>query len=171
MSRAHVQGYDTNAAQFERMGNPWVSERERCEFSAPNKRERRQNRNPKKAEDLGNFPKPDYDRAASPAFADMRCGNHFLAMFKAGLPGGTRTVVGVKAAEPGFVEVHRPMRNAEPPRLTSAQLELRREQRAQVQARLEAGEAAYAASEAAIAAEKARLKSIIKAASERLSSL
>lgn len=26
MSRGHVQGYDSNAAQFERMGNPWEGE-------------------------------------------------------------------------------------------------------------------------------------------------
>ena len=50
-----MKGYspvDTNAAQFARLGNPWVSERDRAEFSAPNRKQTRENRRTK----TGEFP-------------------------------------------------------------------------------------------------------------------
>lgn len=49
MSRAHVQGYDSNPAQFERMGNPWMTQREAQELgnSPISKGKRKQNRKPR----------------------------------------------------------------------------------------------------------------------------
>jgi hypothetical protein len=44
MSRAHVQGFDSNPAQFERMGNPWLTPREQQELGEPNRRARKENK-------------------------------------------------------------------------------------------------------------------------------
>lgn len=44
MSRAHIQGFDSNAAQFDRMGNPWMTSREQQELGDPNRKARRENR-------------------------------------------------------------------------------------------------------------------------------
>jgi hypothetical protein len=44
MSRAHVQGFDSNPAQFERMGNPWITPREQQELGEPNRRARKENK-------------------------------------------------------------------------------------------------------------------------------
>jgi hypothetical protein len=164
MSRAHVQGYDSNAAQFERMGNPWVSERERQEFSAPSRKEARQNRNPKRGADLGNFPKPVLDRSVDP----RKRRRDFVALALSRI-GGSRTVTPV-IAKPDDAVVKAPALTELKP-LTSEQLALRRAQRDQVSARLEAGEAAYAASEAARLAEIRRLEAARDAIEERLASL
>jgi hypothetical protein len=168
MSRAHVQGFDSNAAQFERMGNPWVSERDRCEFSAPSKRERRQNRNGAKPKvDLGNFPKPRPERASregDPIIRQMQKSSNFLARFKSGLPGGTIDTVGLKPEE-------RYLDRGEPVRLTADQLEKRRQQRVAMQERREDAERAYAASEAGRVAEKRRLEAMRVALEARIANL
>jgi hypothetical protein len=164
MPRAHVQGYDSNAAQFERMGNPWVSERERAEFSAPNKKEARQNRNPRRGVDLGNFPKPAFERSTDP----RKRRRDFIALALSRV-GGSRTIVPT-IAKPDDAVVRAPGLTELKP-LTSEQLALRQAQRDAVAARLEAGALAYAASEAAKAAERKRLEAIVKAAQNRLAAL
>lgn len=50
MSRAHVHGFDTNSAQFERLGNPWVTPREQQELgnSPVSRKTAKQNKRPAK---------------------------------------------------------------------------------------------------------------------------
>lgn len=57
---------DSNASQFARLGNPWVSERDRKEWPEPNRRERRENLRGAKPK-LGPVPKttPGPGRAES----------------------------------------------------------------------------------------------------------
>jgi hypothetical protein len=49
MSRGHVQGYDSNAAQFARMGNPWITAREQQELGEArgSRGQMRRNRKPR----------------------------------------------------------------------------------------------------------------------------
>lgn len=107
MSRAHVFGFDTNAAQFDRMGNPWVSERDRAEFSAPNRKQTRENL---RSRLLGNFPDPERrpersSRADSPAMARIVKSGKFINAFKA-CADGSRTVLAIDPpAEPPVVRI------------------------------------------------------------------
>jgi hypothetical protein len=150
MSRAHVQGYDSNPAQFERMGNPWLTERERVgEAGMTRKRLKR----------LGKFPKPDVPtperkparsaRSDSAAMEQSLRSRRFMAAFKSGLPGGTRTVA--EATDPLRVWEISQHPNAAAKRI--------------------AAEEAFRVSEAGRAAEKARVKALIKALEGRLASL
>jgi hypothetical protein len=150
------------------MGNPWLTEAERQQFSAPNKAERRQNRNPKRSADLGNFPKrPERSsRENSPALAEMRRTQDFVAVALSRI-GGSRVSTAEVAAPDDMVV----RSGGELKPLTRAQLALRKEQREARAARLAAGDAAYQASEAARREEKRRLESIIKAAERRLRQL
>jgi hypothetical protein len=171
MSRAHVQGYDSNAEQFARMGNPWVTERERAEFSAPNKKERRQNRNGGKPK-LGNFPTPERkpersSRAESEAMAGCLRSRRFLSAFKSGLPGGTLTVAPVVPETKCWEISQHPART--PVRLlSSAERALAARQRDDREAKRAAAEAAYLAGEAHREAEKRRLLAQIAALEEQL---
>jgi hypothetical protein len=174
MSRAHVQGFDSNAAQFERMGNPWVSERDRCEFSAPNKKERRQNRNGAKPI-LGNFPEPERrpersSRSEGAAMEQTLRSRRFMAAFKSGLPEGTRTVAPA-VDRPKVWEISQHPANTELRTLTSEQRDKRGWQRMNAAAKRIAAEEAFRVSEAGRAAEKARVKALIKALEGRLASL
>lgn len=86
---------DSNSEQFARMGNPWVSERERAEFSAPSKAKLRQNRN---GPMFGKIPKLVEPRAGArredcDAFWTAKRAQNFSNRFAAAM-GGSRTVVG-----------------------------------------------------------------------------
>lgn len=73
MSRGHIQGYDSNAAQFARMGDPWVTERDRHDLGnfPENRKVRRQNRQVRPCDrpypeprSIGRPPTPEEERAA-----------------------------------------------------------------------------------------------------------
>jgi hypothetical protein len=171
MSRAHVHGFDTNAALFERRGDPWVSERERAEFSAPNKKERRQNRNGAKPRvaDVGNFPRlPERAlRVNDPIINQMKRSSRFLAAFKSGLPNGTREVAPAKPILNLDPHVRHPSMSELPSRpLTRWQQFERQCVRAK-----QRGEVAERCRKAAIADEKARLERQLAGIQRRLAEL
>jgi hypothetical protein len=127
---------DSNAAQFERLGNPWISERDRREM--PTYAGRKVKRvAPRLAEALGKFPterpigKP---RAESAGLGEYRRATAFLTLFKSGLPGGTRTVASRVDPPAPLVNHYSTLAEAQP--LTNEQMRLRAEQRAAEQARL-----------------------------------
>lgn len=62
MSRAHILGFDSNPAQFARMGNPWVTPREQQELgnSPVSRKDRRGNRRPRPCQ----LARPDVERIA-----------------------------------------------------------------------------------------------------------
>ena len=83
---------DTNAAQFARAGNPWLTPKEQAEERArlvPTRKVSKVGKFPKSApiENRGNS-----DRSEVAAFQSLQRRQAFLKAFKSGLPGGTMTV-------------------------------------------------------------------------------
>lgn len=167
MSRAHVQGYDSNPAQFERMGNPWLTERERVGEACMT---------PKRLKRIGKFPKPEVPtpdrkparsaRSESEAMEQSLRSRRFIAAFKSGLPEGTRTVAA--AVEPTIIWQILP---ATEMRLTAEMRAKRGWQKLEFAAKRLAAEQAYVASEAGRLAERRRLAALIQVMESQLENL
>lgn len=160
----HVRGFDSNSAQFERIGNPWVSERDRAEFSAPSKKERRQNRNGAKPRvTLGNFPKSEHRREDCAGFQQIKRSASFINEFKSHLPGGTREVVGRTPAPTPIVQTVRHPANTELSRWGHFERQVTRAK--------QRGEVAERLARIAVEDEKAKLKHQLAVIKARLAEL
>ena len=163
MSRAHIQGYDSNPAQFARMGDPWVTRREQQELgSAPvSKGQMRANR---KARPFNpNY--RDVERQARPLTAEEEQARKVRAnlalirrLDRQARSQPVREVAGFKP-KPPIVNLVKPARNAE---LTLEQRRKREAQRAEVEARCERADRLV---------ECDRLRAVIAAAQARLEEL
>lgn len=132
---------DTNAAQFERLGNPWVSERERHEFSRGESRKIRR-AVPEKAPNLAVFEEPnagpivkrphlhpEHVREHNRHVGDIR--KRLIAM-----RGGSRAVEGLKARPERPVIVLAPNANCESRPLSAEERALNIAQKAARDARI-----------------------------------
>lgn len=156
MSRGHVQGYDSNAGQFERMGNPWTGE------ASPKRKVRKIRRfKPCRPGLPRRVPR---DSREGDELEHIQCKAALAA--KLGL--SKRTLVSLKPEISPTLAIYRHPSRME---LTAEQRVKRDEQRAEFQARAEAAAAAWAASEAAKAAERRRLEAMRDALEARLAAL
>lgn len=114
MSRGHVQGYDSNAAQFERMGDPWVTNRDRQELGnfPISRKVQRQNRQVRPCD----RPYSDRKREARDLTPEEQRAKrhrealtHILRLTKQARGGETREVAGYRPVEPP-AKVIRPAR-------------------------------------------------------------
>lgn len=114
MSRGHVQGYDSNAGQFERMGNPWVTNRDRQELGnfPISRKAQRQNRQVRPC-DRPYCERKAEARALTPeeqrAKRQREMLLHVLRLTKQARGGETREVAGYRPVEPP-AKVIRPSR-------------------------------------------------------------
>lgn len=163
MSRAHIFGFDTNPAQFARMGNPWVTKREQQELgnSPNNRKEVRANRRPRPCD----LPYPEIERIARQLTPEeeqarrVRANLQLIRNLSRQARGQeVRETTGFKPKLP-IVSTIRPAREAE---LTVEQRAKREIQRAEVALRCD-----HATRED----ERARLKAVIAAAKARLEHL
>ena len=160
MSRAHIHGYDTNAAQFERMGNPWHGE--------PMTRSARKKWARKYRPCRAGLPRrPERSsRDESEAMLDLQCKQRIRQLVEAAR-GTSRTVAATEPPKsPMLAKIEHPART-ELTRWQAFERQVTRlQQRGAVLARLAEG-----MERNRLRDEKARLKAIIKAAEARLAGI
>jgi hypothetical protein len=102
VSRAHVAGFDTNADQFARMGNPWITEHDRREMPT----ETPPRPIPAMEIRVRAVPRTPKVRTETIGFAEVRRRAEFLKAFKSGLPGGTISIAPSRdAPEPAVLRI------------------------------------------------------------------
>lgn len=166
MSRGHVQGFDSNAEQFARMGNPWVGEP--VLRKAGNKRGRKY---PKPCRP--GFPRcPDRDSRTDCEAFERAKESQRIALLVQAFKGNCRTAAPLEDGQKSPTLAILPARATELTGWTRLERQVRRiQQRAAFEAKEAVAKAAWDASEAGKAEQRRRIAARIAALELQLSSL